>query len=125
MKPFDLEKAKAGAPVVTRDGRKARIVCFDIKNEDYPIGVVLEDRKGGEYLGCFTNQGRYNANDLEQNVSDLFMAPVKTKYYIGIYRDEHGRLIPTPVSDEISHTERYATTEEFVTVVTFEVEEEE
>ena len=29
MKPFDLEAAKAGKPVCTRDGRKARINCFD------------------------------------------------------------------------------------------------
>lgn len=31
MKPFDLEAAKAGKPVCTRDGRKARIICFDAK----------------------------------------------------------------------------------------------
>lgn len=29
LKPFDLEAAKAGKPVCTRDGRKARILCFD------------------------------------------------------------------------------------------------
>lgn len=31
MKPFDLEKAKAGAPVCTRNGYKAEILRFDIK----------------------------------------------------------------------------------------------
>lgn len=31
LKPFDLEAAKQGKPVCTRDGRKARIVCFDLK----------------------------------------------------------------------------------------------
>lgn len=29
MKEFDLEKAKAGHPVCTRDGKEARILCFD------------------------------------------------------------------------------------------------
>ena len=29
MKPFDLEKAKAGSPVCTRSGEKVRIICFD------------------------------------------------------------------------------------------------
>lgn len=29
FKPFDLKKAKKGKPVCTRDGRKARIICFD------------------------------------------------------------------------------------------------
>lgn len=31
LKPFDLEAAKAGKPVCTRDGRKARIICWDKK----------------------------------------------------------------------------------------------
>lgn len=31
MKEFDLEKAKAGHPVCTRNGNKARIICFDRK----------------------------------------------------------------------------------------------
>lgn len=31
LKPFDLEAAKAGKPVCTRDGRKARIICFNAK----------------------------------------------------------------------------------------------
>lgn len=29
MKPFNLEEAKQGKPVCTRDGCKARILCFD------------------------------------------------------------------------------------------------
>ena len=29
LKEFDLEAAKLGKPVCTRDGRKARIICFD------------------------------------------------------------------------------------------------
>ena len=28
LKEFDLEAAKAGKPVCTKDGRKARIICF-------------------------------------------------------------------------------------------------
>lgn len=31
MKNFDLEKAKAGYPVRTRDGHETRIICFDRK----------------------------------------------------------------------------------------------
>ena len=27
MKPFDLEAAKAGAPIVTRDGRSAKFIA--------------------------------------------------------------------------------------------------
>ena len=35
LKPFDLEAAKAGKLICTRDGRKARIICFDRINGDY------------------------------------------------------------------------------------------
>lgn len=41
FKPFDLEQAKAGKPVCTRDGRKARIICFDLKNGNHPIVAVI------------------------------------------------------------------------------------
>ena len=37
MKPFDLEKAKAGASICTRNGSKARIVCFDANNKRFPL----------------------------------------------------------------------------------------
>ena len=40
LKPFDLQKAKEGKPVCTRDGRKARIICFDVNN-DKPIVAVI------------------------------------------------------------------------------------
>ena len=41
LKPFDLEAARAGSPVCTRDGRKARIVCFDKKGSE-PGEFVLQ-----------------------------------------------------------------------------------
>lgn len=47
MKPFDLEAAKAGKPVCTRDGRKARIICFD-RNWEYPIVALIECENGEE-----------------------------------------------------------------------------
>jgi len=44
MKRFNLEAARQGAPVCTRDGHKARIICFDRK-EGQPIVALVE----GEY----------------------------------------------------------------------------
>ena len=42
--PFDIERAKNGAKVVTRNGLPARIVDYPIKNEERPIlGLVLVD----------------------------------------------------------------------------------
>jgi hypothetical protein len=38
MKPFNIEEAKAGKPVCTRDGRKAYIVCF---NDNNPLIKII------------------------------------------------------------------------------------
>lgn len=52
MKPFDLEAAKAGAPVCTREGKGARIICADRRG--YPASVIIAllddgDREGVEF----------------------------------------------------------------------------
>ena len=50
LKPFDIQKAREGKPVCTRDGRKARIICFDrrlfYKNVSYPILALVECSDG-------------------------------------------------------------------------------
>ena len=33
MREFSMEEAKAGKAVCTRDGRRVRILCFDLKIE--------------------------------------------------------------------------------------------
>ena len=49
LRPFDLQKAREGKPVCTRDRRKARILCYDFKqNEEYPILVAVENKDGKE-----------------------------------------------------------------------------
>ena len=40
LKPFDIQKAREGKPVCTRDGRKARIICFNRKG-DMPITALI------------------------------------------------------------------------------------
>lgn len=42
MRNFDINEAKAGAAVCTRCGRRARIICFDARN-DQPIVALIED----------------------------------------------------------------------------------
>ena len=71
-KPFNIEEAKAGAKVVTRDGRPVRIVCFDRKhgNDDLPI-IVLENYGDGEFVGYCNSQG--SACMGYDNIHDLFL----------------------------------------------------
>lgn len=76
LKPFSLEAAKAGKPVCTRDGRKARIICFDAKGS-MPI-VALISNGDDENLHRYYNSGsNYVDNDY-----DLMMLPEKKEGWI-------------------------------------------
>ena len=83
MKPFDLEAAKAGKPVCTRDGRKARIICFDTINKgNYPIIALLED-KGSEAIFYYNKDGKCNVG----TELDLMMLPEKKEGWIIIHKE--------------------------------------
>ena len=82
MKPFDLEAAKAGKPVCTRDGRKARIICFDTINKgNYPIIALLED-KGCESIFYYNKDGKCNVG----TERDLMMLPEKKEGWVNVYK---------------------------------------
>ena len=83
LRPFDLEAAKAGAPVVTRDGRPARIVCFDAAGE-FPVIALIRYGTDEEVPQSCTLTGRVSY--AEDSVDDLFMIPVKRKGYVNLYR---------------------------------------
>ena len=55
--PFDIEKAKAGAKVVTGYGYPARVCLFDLKNKYTPIVAAVEIH-GVETPFTFTKEGR-------------------------------------------------------------------
>lgn len=83
LKPFDLEAAKAGKPVCTRDGRKARIICFDTINKgNYPIIALLED-KGCEAIFYYNKDGKCNVG----TELDLMMLPEKKEGWIIIHKE--------------------------------------
>lgn len=54
--PFDLEKAKQGAKLVTSEGYPARIICWDCDSEDYKI-VALVHVDGRESPVMFMENG--------------------------------------------------------------------
>ncbi len=80
MKPFNLERALAGDPVVTRDGRKViDIYHFKFDKNNRSVAYQVENNQTIDWA---TTYGRNNGH-LESEF-DLFMAPVKRKYYMGI-----------------------------------------
>lgn len=71
FKPFDLNAAKDGKPVCTKDGRPARIICFDTKGDIYPIIALVEDN-GLEVTIHYNEEGKSCNDDGDE---DLMMAP--------------------------------------------------
>lgn len=85
MKPFDIELAKAGHPVCTREGNPVRIICFDRKNVKCPM-IALIDRGDSEDFVSYIIQGTFYNNGKEHK-DDLFMASVKKEGWINLYKD--------------------------------------
>lgn len=79
MKPFNLEEALAGKPVVTRDGHNVSQITH-FKNVDTPLSVraVIQNN-----VTSFTEEGNYYQSR-DPNSYDLFMKSEKKKLYIGI-----------------------------------------
>lgn len=110
MKKFDLEKAKAGEPVMMKNGTPVRILCFDFKHETFPIVCAIEDGDC-EILATYTEEGRV---DLTHSDEDLVMAPIihvkyanfyfhrKNGYEVGIFYDSEEKALSNTIKDEVS-----------------------
>lgn len=71
--PFNVEKAKAGAQVITRNGRPVTICRYDVKNKDYPILGLVELVDGKEVPQTFTENGKSFNGDDQERPFDLFI----------------------------------------------------
>ena len=83
LKPFSLEAAKAGKPICTRDRRKARIICFDLKNGNHPIVAAVECEEY-EVILYYTIKGEISENIKSEN--DLMMLPEKKEGWVNLYK---------------------------------------
>lgn len=74
--PFDIEKAKQGAKVITRDGRDTRILCFDCKSKTDPIvAAAMGPDDVEEEIISYTKDGKYYL-DGDDSCYDLFIQEV-------------------------------------------------
>lgn len=117
LKPFDLEAAKAGAPVVTRDGHKARIICFDTNDDDYPL-VVLVAYDEGEMPESYTIKGQYLLDS--DHRLDLFMAPAMRRGWVNLYRGKRGAYSSGRIYPTKDKAEGEACSDNYITTVSIE-----
>lgn len=84
MKVFDINMARQGAAVCTRNGNKARIICFDRKHSNRSPIIALVEIEGEEYVKAYTEDGAYTG--MEDFIYDLMMAPVRKKVWANFYK---------------------------------------
>ena len=85
MKKFNLQEylANPSQKVMTRDGRKVRIVCTDMKNKQPVLALVTEGNR--EDIRFYSQNGVW-CNDFPNHKLDLVFAPIKKKGWINIFR---------------------------------------
>ena len=100
LKEFNLETAKSGKPVCARDGRKARIICFDrvtnSTNNEYTgsLVVLITNPNGDEQSWYYTDKGILAGRDEYDNHKyDLMMLPEKKEGWVNLYRDEESKRV--------------------------------
>ena len=87
MEQFNLEEylKNPSKKVVTRTGRKVRIICTDREDSIYPIiALIKDDKRESEILVTYTKDGipaEYN-----EAYYTLFFAPEKKEGWINIYK---------------------------------------
>ena len=85
LKPFDLEAAKAGKPVCTRDGRKA-IFLITLSNKNFPFAAIVS-------CGQEENIYQYDINGIcdehDENL-DLMMVSKKKEGWVNMYKGDNG-----------------------------------
>ena len=84
MKQFSLEEylKNPSRQVVTRYGKRVRIICTDYKSRKPIIGLVKENE---ENIFTFTKDGKLLENG-EKSFVDLFFLPIKKEGWVNIYK---------------------------------------
>lgn len=119
LRPFDLEAAKAGKPVYTRDGRKVRIICFDAKCIK-PIVALIQGSDNSEQIEYYTENGVFSNGGTGKN-RDLMILLEKKEGWVNIYGEEKERycsnVIYSSKEEALNISKQY---KEYITTIKIE-----
>ena len=84
MKQFNLQEylAHPERKVITRNGRKVRIICTD-RESIKPVVALITLPNGDEVIKTFWDNGIETAGSEDKN--DLFFSPAKYERWINVY----------------------------------------
>ena len=123
MKPFSLEEYLKNPfrKLITRDKRKARIICTN-KKGNYPIIALIEKNVNNEIANYYYEDGR-TSHELTNNL-DLFFASEKKEGWVNVFKTDidmfkSGRIY----NSETEAKESVVCDEKYVDTVKIEWEE--
>lgn len=116
LKPFDLDKAKEGKPVCTRDRRKARIICFDSNGGRPIVALITECDNEEEIPYKYHCDGSYNCQSVPSD-NDLMMLPEKHEGWVNVYK---GGLLDSKAYDTRKEAFDKASPQDYVDTVKIE-----
>lgn len=127
MEQFNLDKylENPNRKIVTRDGRKVRIICTDLKIIHCPVIALISDKESSkeQCVICSSSQGRYYPIVFCDSELDLFFAPIKKEGWINVcYSRGKTR---TFVSNQIYATKEEAQKDNNIIIETLKIEWEE
>ena len=126
MEQFSLEKylTNPSRKVVTRDGRKARIVSTNMRCANYPIVALVERCDNTEEINTYTENGEFEVSNLSKY--DLFFAPEKHEGWANIYKSNYDgyELSQVYQRKEDAENEKYINDSDvYITTIKIEWEE--
>lgn len=124
MKEFNLEEylKNPDREVVTRDGRKVRIICTDSDAEGGPIVAEVTMANKKKQVLLFYENGKYFSLD-SVSEDDLFFAPTKHEDYINLYRNGGGYFLGVVCTSEGNAKNIAKGNDQYITTIKVEWEE--
>lgn len=125
MKQFSLEKylANPERKIVTREGKKVRIICTDRAGYmTKPVVALITLPNGDENIKSFWANGIETAGS--DGKDDLFFAPNKNTDWVNLYRTESGQYKCGSVHESEQDAKRVSEGDsQYVTTIRVEWEE--
>lgn len=124
MKPFNLEEYLQNPfrKLITRDKRKARIICTN-KKGNYPIIALIENSLDNETVNYYYEDGRTNRDSNDD--LDLFFAPEKKEGWVNICRDSYYNSFYTngTIYETKEEAKKYINYAKYISTIKIEWEE--
>lgn len=114
QKPFNVEAAKNGAKVETKNGIPVRIICYDREGCQYPILALVDNGSGYESCIEYDLEGKFFCSGPGKHdlviVEEVEESKFKEGDWVFVY-GEHLWLITTVTSNcyEVQNTQGYKT----------------